>query len=76
MDILELAIAQRIGGADGEIVDALCAEISRLRSHQQAKIEDLTEAVTLLWLNTDHTQWDAKAVERFNKLAGWGKDET
>ena len=34
MDILEIAIAQRIGGADGELVEALCAEICRLRSKE------------------------------------------
>ena len=34
MDILEIAIAQRIGGADGEMVEALCAEICRLRSNE------------------------------------------
>ncbi len=32
MDILDIAIAQHIGGKDGEIVEALCAEICRLRS--------------------------------------------
>lgn len=32
MDILEHALAQRIGGADGEIVEALCDEVVRLRA--------------------------------------------
>lgn len=31
MDILEHALAQRIGGADGELVEALCKEIERLQ---------------------------------------------
>lgn len=31
MDILEFALAQRIGGHDGELVDALCQEVARLR---------------------------------------------
>lgn len=31
-DILDVAIAQRIGGADGELIDALCKEITRLRN--------------------------------------------
>jgi len=33
-DILDVAMEQRIGGADGELVDALCAEISRLRNKE------------------------------------------
>ena len=32
MDILEHALAQRIGGVDGEIVEALCDEVARLRA--------------------------------------------
>ena len=32
MDILDRALAQRIGGADGELVEALCEEIVRLRA--------------------------------------------
>lgn len=32
MDILEYALSQRIGGADGEIVEALCDEVARLRA--------------------------------------------
>lgn len=30
-DVLDDAIAQRIGGADGELVEALCEEVARLR---------------------------------------------
>lgn len=33
-DILDMAMAQRIGGADGKLVDALCAEIIRLRNKE------------------------------------------
>lgn len=33
-DILDIALAQRIGGADGELIDALCSEISRLRNRE------------------------------------------
>lgn len=32
VDILEYAVAQRIGGADGEIVEALCDEVEKLRA--------------------------------------------
>ena len=32
MDIVDIAKAQRIGGADGELVEALCGEIESLRS--------------------------------------------
>ena len=32
MDILEHARAQRIGGTDGELVEALCDELERLRN--------------------------------------------
>ncbi len=36
MDILEHALAQRIGGADGELVEALCEEVKRLREIEAA----------------------------------------
>lgn len=32
-DILEIGRSQRIGGLDGELVDALCDEIERLRGY-------------------------------------------
>lgn len=30
-DILEFALSQRIGGLDGELIEALCEEIIKLR---------------------------------------------
>ena len=30
-DVLDVALSQRIGGADGELVEALCDEVTRLR---------------------------------------------
>ena len=45
-------------------IDVLRKEIADL----QAKVDDLTEAVAVLWLDADHNKWDAKAVERFNKI--------
>ena len=38
-DVLDVALAQRIGGADGELVEALCEEVARLRQVVDAAIK-------------------------------------
>ena len=47
-DVLDDAIAQRIGGADGELVEALCEEVARLR-----RVIDAAVKVGALSIQTD-----------------------
>ena len=47
-DVLDAAIAQRIGGADGELVEALCEEVARLR-----RVIDAAVKVGALSIQTD-----------------------
>ena len=58
MDILEHARAQRIGGTDGELVEALCDELERLRN----------DAARLDWL--EQHAW-ATERECFDFVDAW-----
>lgn len=71
-DILDVALEQRLGGADGELIDALCEEITRLRN-KEALVTSSDK-----WI-VDHDQQvrDAAlkdAAEQCRQIAEWNND--